>query len=115
MIKVSIMGVSGRMGKAIYRLLDAEDDIQIVGATEIESHPDMGKDVGLVAGEEEIGVPITSGIETACGQADVIVDFTAPSSTLSNASFAASNGIAMIIGTTGFDDDREKAYPWPLG
>ena len=108
MIKVSIMGVSGRMGRAIYRLLDAEDDIQIAGATEIEGHPDMGKDIGLVAGEEEIGVLITSSVEEACSSADVIVDFTTPLSTLNNANFASANDKAMVIGTTGFDDNQKK-------
>ena len=107
MIKVSIMGVSGRMGRAIYRLLDAEDDIQIIGATEIESHPDMGMDVGLVAGEQEIGVSITPDVETSSKEADVIVDFTAPSSTINNATFASANNKAMVIGTTGFDESQK--------
>ena len=102
------MGVSGRMGRSIYRLLDADQDIQVVGATEIDGHPDMGKDIGLVAGDEEIGVSISSNIEDASSEADVIVDFTAPTSTLNNASFAASNRIAMIIGTTGFNEDQKK-------
>lgn len=108
MIKVSIMGVSGRMGRSIYRLLDAEDDIQIVGATEIENHPDMGKDIGLVAGEGEIGVQLSCGLEASSKEADVIVDFTVPSSTLNNARYASASGKAMVIGTTGFDDDQRK-------
>ena len=108
MIRVSIMGVSGRMGRAIYRLLDAEDDIQIVGATEIEGHPDIGKDIGLIAGESELGASITSNIEDASSNADVIVDFTTPLSTINNANFASANNKAMVIGTTGFDQDKKK-------
>ncbi len=108
MIKVSIMGVSGRMGRAIYRLLDGEDNIEIVGATEIDIHPEIGKDVGLVVGSGEIGVSINSDIQSTSTEADVIVDFTTPNSTLSNAKFASSNGIAMVIGTTGFDEDQKK-------
>lgn len=108
MIKVSITGVSGRMGSSIYRLLTSEDNIEIVGATEIEGHTDMGKDIGLVAGEAEIGVPITSKIEDTNRDADVIVDFTTPASTLSNARFAQANDIAMVIGTTGFDEYQKK-------
>jgi len=108
MIKVSIMGVAGRMGRSIFHLLNAENDIQIVGATEIENHPDMGNDIGLVSGEAEIGVTLTSRVEDASSDADVIVDFTAPSSTLNNARYASSNGKAMVIGTTGFSEEEKN-------
>ncbi|TFG78183.1 MAG: 4-hydroxy-tetrahydrodipicolinate reductase [Thermodesulfobacteriales bacterium] len=108
MIKVSIMGVAGRMGRSIFHLLNAENDIQIVGATEIGNHPEMGNDIGLVSGEAEIGVTLTSRIEDASSDADVIVDFTAPSSTLNNARYASSNGKAMVIGTTGFSEEEKN-------
>ena len=108
MIKVSIMGVAGRMGRSIFHLLNAENDIQIVGATEIQDHPEMGNDIGLVCGEGELGVPITSGIEDSSSDADVIVDFTAPSSTLNNARYASSNTKAMVIGTTGFSEEEKN-------
>lgn len=108
MIKVSIMGVAGRMGQAIFRLLNAEDDVQVVGATEIRGHPDIGNDIGVVSGDGEIGIQISTSIEDASSEADVIVDFTAPSSTLENARYAASNGKAMIIGTTGFTEEEKN-------
>ncbi|GJM15687.1 MAG: 4-hydroxy-tetrahydrodipicolinate reductase [Thermodesulfobacteriota bacterium] len=108
MIKVSIMGVAGRMGRSIFHLLNAENDIQIVGATEIQDHPEMGSDIGLVCGEEELGIPITNSVEDSSLDADVIVDFTAPSSTLNNARYASSNTKAMVIGTTGFSEEEKK-------
>lgn len=108
MIKVSIMGVAGRMGLSIFRLLNAQEDIQIVGATEIEGHPAIGNDVGVVSGEGEIGVPVTNGIEESSSDADVIVDFTTPSSTLDNARYASSRGKAMVIGTTGFTEEEKN-------
>ncbi len=108
MIKVSIMGVAGRMGQSIFRLLNAQEDIQIVGATEIEGHPAIGNDIGIVSGEEEIGVSVTSGIEESSGDADVIVDFTAPSSSMVNARFASAHGKSMVIGTTGFSQEEKN-------
>jgi 4-hydroxy-tetrahydrodipicolinate reductase len=108
MIKVAIMGVAGRMGGSIFRLLNAEDDIQIVGATEISGHPEIGSDVGLVCGEGGIGINISDTVEKASSDADVIVDFTTPSSTLNNARYASSNGKAMVIGTTGFSEEAIK-------
>ena len=38
----------------------------------------------------------------------MIVDFTAPESTLANARYASSNGKAMVIGTTGLSEDQKK-------
>lgn len=108
MIKVSIMGVAGRMGRSIFRLLEAESDVQIVGATEIRDNPAVGNDVGTVCGDGEIGVSISDNVEDASSGADVIVDFTTPASTLNNARFASSTGKAMIIGTTGFSEDEKK-------
>lgn len=108
MIKVSIMGVAGRMGQAIYGLLSIEEDVQIVGATEISGHPDIGNDIGLVSGLSELGIKISDNIEDASSEADVIVDFTTPASTLNNASYAASNGKALIIGTTGFTEEEKN-------
>lgn len=102
------MGVAGRMGRAIFHLLNAEENVQVVGATEISGHPDMGKDIGLVSGSGEIGIQISAGVEDASSEADVIVDFTAPSSTLENARYAASNDKAMIIGTTGFSEEEKN-------
>jgi 4-hydroxy-tetrahydrodipicolinate reductase len=108
MIKVSIMGVAGRMGRSIFHILNAEDDILIVGATEISGHPEIGNDIGLISGEGELGVRISDTVEQSSADADVIVDFTTPSSTLANAKYAASNGKAIIIGTTGFTEEEKK-------
>jgi len=108
MIKVSIMGVAGRMGLSIFRLLNTQEDIQIVGATEIENHPAIGNDIGIVSGEGEIGVPVTNGIEESSSDADVIVDFTTPSSTLENARYASAHGKSMVIGTTGFTEEEKN-------
>lgn len=101
------MGVCGRMGKSIFHLLNADSDIQIVGGTEINEHPDIGKDIGLALGDSEVGATISSSTQDASSKADVIVDFTSPSSTLDNARYAAANNIAMVIGTTGFEDDQK--------
>lgn len=108
MIKTAITGVAGRMGGRILSLLREEEGIKIVGATEREEHSVIGKDAGVVAGGEQIGVLVFHGIEEAAFNADVLVDFTVPGATLSNAEYASKTGKAMVIGTTGFSDDEKK-------
>ena len=104
MIKVSVVGAAGRMGQRIIYYLSGDDGIKVVGAKESDNHPSLGIDPGILAGEGELGIPITSDIDESCSGADVIVDFSSPKSTLLNASYASGEGKSMVIGTTGFTD-----------
>jgi 4-hydroxy-tetrahydrodipicolinate reductase len=107
MIKVSVAGAAGRMGQRIIYYLSRDEGLKIVGAGEAERHPSLGIDAGIIAGAGEIGVPITSDIARSSLDADVIVDFSSPSSTLFNASYALGEGKSMVIGTTGFTEKEE--------
>src|SRR5579884_3823769 len=108
MIKTAIIGVAGRMGGRILSLLREEEGVKVIGATERKGHSVMGRDAGMVAGGEGIGVLVSDRIEEAAFDADVIVDFTAPVATLANAEYASKTGKAMVIGTTGFSEDEKK-------
>ncbi|MER3446314.1 MAG: 4-hydroxy-tetrahydrodipicolinate reductase [Candidatus Dadabacteria bacterium] len=108
MIKTAITGVAGRMGGRILSLLREEEGIKIIGATERGGHPIIGKDAGVYAGGDQIGVLISDRIEEAAFDADVIVDFTTPGATLVNAEYASKTGRAMVIGTTGFSEYEKK-------
>ncbi|HEY7534627.1 MAG TPA: 4-hydroxy-tetrahydrodipicolinate reductase [Thermodesulfobacteriota bacterium] len=110
MIKVAITGIAGRMARRILSLLQGEEGIKIVGATEKEGHFFLGKDPAVVAGGIEIGVPISDKIEVAARDADAIIDFTTPSATLISALYASKMGKAMVVGTTGFLDDEKKRF-----
>ena len=50
----------GRMGKMITQGVSQQEDMQIAGAIEFSEHPQLGQDVGEVAGIGTIGVPVTS-------------------------------------------------------
>ncbi|MEW6145237.1 MAG: 4-hydroxy-tetrahydrodipicolinate reductase [Thermodesulfobacteriota bacterium] len=107
MIKVSVAGAAGRMGQRIIYCLSRDEGVKIVGAGEAERHPSLGIDAGIIAGAGEIGVPITSDIARSSLDADVIVDFSSPKSTLRNASYALGEGKSMVIGTTGFTEKED--------
>ncbi len=109
MIKVCIVGVGGKMGKSIFAALDNDKEISIVGGTEIAGHELIGKDLGASAGNAENGVIVSDNIKYAASEADVIVDFTAPESTLINAEHAANNNKSIVIGTTGFSAGQKTA------
>ena len=55
MIGIIIAGACGRMGKMITQGVSQQEDMQVVGAIEFSEHPQLGQDVGDVAGIGSIG------------------------------------------------------------
>ena len=97
--KIAIIGAAGRMGRRIVALAAENEDFEIVCATEYSSSPDIGRDIGEVAGVGTLGVELT---DELAGQApDVAIDFSLPDGTMKFLGPCRDAGIAMVIGTTG--------------
>jgi len=103
--RIIIVGASGRMGRMLVRAATESKHATVVGATERPGSEFMGRDAGELANVETLGVRLVDDV-LACPEADVLIDFTAPAATLNHAAFVAERGMAMVIGTTGFDDDQ---------
>jgi 4-hydroxy-tetrahydrodipicolinate reductase len=83
-MKVAVLGAKGRMGtEAVTAISDAKD-LQLVAQL------DLGDSLDQL---------VTSG-------AQVVVDFTHPDAVMKNLEFAITNGISVVVGTTGFDDAK---------
>ena len=50
MLRVAVLGSTGRMGRTLTRLIAASDDLQLAGAATEPHHPQVGQDAGAVAG-----------------------------------------------------------------
>ena len=110
MIKIAIFGAGGRMGQAIIRCAKRlEADIKVVAAIEAEQCPLVGKDAGLVAGTMDIGVPIAADARGGAEKADVMVDFSFPSSSAAHALLAAELKKPVVIGTTGLNSGEKES------
>lgn len=108
MIKIIVTGASGKMGSRIIGLIAGGTQFQLKGAIERKAHPCLGQDAGEIAGCGRLGVPVTDDIGSVLAQADTVVDFTEPSSTLHHMEEAARLGKAMVIGTTGFNENQTQ-------
>ena len=103
MIRACVAGVAGKMGSRILNALRAEEDFAITGAFEKPESPQIGLDAGLLSGAGPLEVTVSGGIEKALEKgADVVIDFTAPAASLHHAKVCAQNGVAFVVGTTGF-------------
>ena len=97
------------MGRLIIQGVTQQADMEIVGAIEYAEHPQIGSDAGVVAGIGEIGVAITSELNDALGNADVVIEFSKPEATLQHLKQVVDADKAMIIATTGFNPDELAA------
>jgi 4-hydroxy-tetrahydrodipicolinate reductase len=108
MIKVAVTGAAGRMGGRIITLITEADGLEIAGAVEMAGHARLGEDAGYVAGCGDLGVAITDSLGHALANADVLIDFTWPEVTLANAEVCANLGKAMVVGTTGLNQEQRE-------
>lgn len=81
-MRVAVFGAGGRMGAEVCRAVEAADDLELVAAV------DAGDD------------------RSAVEAADVVVDFTVPDAVMDNVAWCVERGIHMVVGTTGFTQER---------
>ena len=73
--KLIINGAAGRMGRRIVALAAQGEQFDIIGATEVPAHPDIGKDAGVLAGIGSIGIKLDSNYPA---KADIMIDLSIP-------------------------------------
>jgi len=83
-MKVAVLGAKGRMGTEAVTAISGASDLQLVAQL------DLGDSLDQL---------VTSGTQ-------VVVDFTHPDAVMKNLEFAITNGISVVVGTTGFDDAK---------
>jgi len=107
MIKIAITGAAGRMGRRIAALAIESEQFDIAGAVDAPGHEAIGRDIGELAGVGAVGVPVTEDIGQA--KVDVLIDFSLPESTMVWLEVCRSEGIGMVIGTTGLTPSQQAA------
>lgn len=98
MIKVLVNGALGRMGRTVVAAVNADSELELVGA------------VDALAGEVD-GMNVETNLDAALKKfsPDVMVDFTRPNVVFGNVMTALANKVSPVVGTTGLsDDDKEK-------
>ena len=83
MIRIAVVGASGRMGQTIIEAISQNDKVSLCATL------DKGDD-----------------LSAALDQFDVLIDFTRPEATLEYLTICQNSAKAMVIGTTGFSDEQ---------
>lgn len=108
-MRLVVVGAGGRMGKALIRAINENTHTVLSGAVVREGSPLIGQDAGELAGTGKNGVIISADPLPVFAEAEGVLDFTTPASSLIYAALAAQARIVHVIGTTGCSaDDEEK-------
>lgn len=108
MIRVAMLGASGRMGQSIIGCITESDDFSLTGAVTRPDDPLLRDDAGAIAGIASPGIALTDDLRQGLDQAQVAIDFTLPEALEGNLAACVSTGAPMVIGTTGLTD-RHRA------
>lgn len=99
MIRVTVIGAAGRMGRHLVANIMNSTDLKLSGAVEIPACPMIGQDAGQVAGCGVAGVAITSDLAAALEKSDAVINF-ATGNPMEAIRMAAVQGCSAVIGTT---------------
>ena len=92
MTKIVLVGINGKMGQVICRIIDSYDNAEIVCGVDINT-------------EEKNGVPVYSDFNDVKEDCDVIIDFSHPSSLDSTLNYAVRENKGVVIATTGYNSE----------
>jgi 4-hydroxy-tetrahydrodipicolinate reductase len=100
--RVGVVGVGGRMGRALLDGIAAAPDLVLAGGVERPGHPACGSAL-------EGGLVVCANVTPVAHKADVLVDFSSPEALPETLRAATDAGVALVVGTTGLDPGQEAA------
>jgi 4-hydroxy-tetrahydrodipicolinate reductase len=108
-VRVVLIGVTGRMGQALLRAAPAFAQLLITGAIASPASLALGRDAGELVGAGPLNLVVTSDLPGSLEQADVALDFSTPRATAENVRACREAGKALLVGTTGFGAEVQAA------
>lgn len=108
-MKLAIHGATGRMGRAVVRLAHQASDIELVGAVCADGDPDLGRDIGDLAGVGTLGVAVAADVSAGLLGADVVIDFSTARAVKPLLLAAQRHGVRVVSGTTNLDGSGREA------
>ncbi len=89
MINIAVCGANGKMGQEVIKAVENAQDMTLAAKIDIKN----GEYSSIEEAKNNVNI-------------DVLIDFTQPKSIYQNALFCLQNGINIVIGTTGLNDEQ---------
>ncbi|SFC15892.1 4-hydroxy-tetrahydrodipicolinate reductase [Ruminococcus albus] len=93
MTNIAICGACGHMGRVIADVISGRDDCKVIAG------------IDKVTAQYS-DFPIVANVADMAEKPDVIIDFSHPSTLDDLLSYCLSNGTALVVATTGYDDEQ---------
>lgn len=106
MIKVAVIGASGRMGA---QLIDAIKHSEVACLSAAVCHSQsaaLGEDIGSFHGGQAVGVVFTDDLAQAAKNAHVLIDFSLPQALADNLAAASQYKTPIVVCTTGLNEQQ---------
>lgn len=108
-LRIGISGCAGRMGRMLVAEVAATKGCVLAGGVDAPQSPDLGKDIGELAGIGPVGLKAGSDIAALFAASDVVIEFALPEASVAHAALAANAKKPLVIGTTGLDAKAHEA------
>ena len=102
--RIGVVGAGGRMGRMLIEATLKNEQLTLGAAFDVPGSPAIGKTAGDLVGMP-CDVVVTDDVAAGLKNIDCLIDFTRPQGTLVHLELCRQAGVAMVIGTTGFEAD----------
>lgn len=107
--KIGVFGCGGRMGRMLVAEIASSEGCTVAGGSAKPGSPQIGQDIGELAGIGRIGKPVGDSAERLIRDSDVVIDFTTPAATVEHTVLVTRLAKPMVIGTTGLSGEQAEA------
>ena len=109
-LDIALVGAAGKMGRRITAALTTSRDCQLAEAIEFPKHPQLGKDIGIIAGVGKLDIELSASLDSAIKRVDAVIDFSLPESLMKTVECCVEHKVPLVTGITGLDH-LEKLDP----
>jgi 4-hydroxy-tetrahydrodipicolinate reductase len=103
MVRITLVGATGWVGKALVAAITSAGDLTLAGAV---ARTAAGRDAGEAAGIGPVGVTIVATLEEALeAPSDVVIDYSKPNVVKGHVLAALAAGRHVVVGTSGLGAD----------
>ena len=107
-IHIGVIGAGGRMGRMLIEAVQDNPQTTLSAAIERQGSSLVGADAGEVAAIGHLNIKIVDDLVAVIDDIEVLIDFSLPTATAQNMRICAEHKVAMVIGTTGFNEQQEQ-------
>lgn len=104
-ITIAIHGAAGQMGRRLVVLGSADQELKIIAAVSSPSHPELGRDAGLLAGILDLGLPLRGSLGNT--NPNAVIDFSVPAAAEAATTLCVERKLPLVMATTGLSEPQK--------